>query len=258
MNGKTKEVEGEEVSESTDLVEKQETSLIPADITPDSMLAMAVQQGSDIESIRELLKLKREWEADEAKKAYVVAMNAFKKNPPEIFKDQHVSYTTDKGTTEYDHASLSNVVKTIGQALAKHGLSHRWDMDTLEGGVIKVTCVITHKDGHSESVPMQGGADKSGGKNEIQAKGSTITYFQRYTLLAATGLATAGQDDDGRGSEPVEYITEEQVADLTSLMDEVKADKAAFLRYANVTALCYIKAEDYMKAQTALEAKRGQ
>jgi len=215
MNDKTKVIEGE-VEKSTDLVEKQETQLIAADITPDSMLNMAVKQGADIESIRELLKLKREWEADEAKKAYVAAMNKFKANPPAIFKDKTVSYND----TSYTHASLANIVKTIGQALAEHNLSHRWDMETLDKGTIKVTCVITHELGHSESVPLEAGADNSGGKNNIQAKGSTITYLQRYTLLAATGLSTFDMDDDGATSElPAE--DQSQVNDLPSYPQEM-------------------------------------
>jgi len=173
MNDKSEVIEGT-VEESTEnkkalQVPRETTQMAP--ITPTTMLNMAVKQGADIESIRELMALKREWEADEAKKAYVVAMNAFKKNPPEIFKDRHVSYTTDKGTTEYTHASLANIVKTNGQALAKHGLSHRWDMETLEGGIMVVPCVLTHKLGQSESVPMQAGADQLRRKKQYPGQG---------------------------------------------------------------------------------------
>jgi hypothetical protein len=44
-----------------------------------------------------------------------------------------------------------------------------------------------------------GCADATGNKNPVQQIGSTVTYLQRYTLLAATGLATSDSDDDGRG-----------------------------------------------------------
>ncbi|MNL48938.1 ERF superfamily protein [compost metagenome] len=47
---------------------------------------------------------------------------------------------------------------------------------------------------------MQAMPDNSGKKNAIQQVASTITYLQRYTLLAATGVATKGQDDDARGA----------------------------------------------------------
>ena len=239
------------------IVAQPEMKQVSADITPMGMLKMAVEQGADIDKLEKLMALQEKWEANEARKSYVVAMNAFKADPPEIFKDKHVLFETKKGITEYDHASLANVVKSIGQSLAKYDLSHRWDIDTLEGGQIKVTCVITHKDGHSESVPLQAGADDSGGKNNIQAKGSTITYLQRYTLLAASGLAAEGQDDDGAGYEPVEYITEEQAADIKALMEEVDAHHGKFCQYMKVTALCDIQAKDLNKATSALEAKRN-
>ncbi|MCF6327562.1 MAG: ERF family protein [Devosiaceae bacterium] len=226
------------------------------EITPMTMLNMAIQKGADMDQVEKLMALQERWEANEARKAYVVAMNEFKKDPPEIFKDRHVSYTTDKGTTEYDHASLSNIVKLIGLGLSKHGLSHRWDINTKEGGMLVVTCVITHELGHSENVPMEAGADASGGKNNIQAKGSTITYLQRYTLLAATGLATAGQDDDGIGAEPVEYITEKEAADMSCLIDEVGANYELFCRFMNVKALLNIKKSDHQKGISALESKR--
>lgn len=165
-------------------------------ITPMAMLQIAVEQGADLDKLTKLMDLHERYEKNEAKKAFVVAMSDFKANPPEIFKNKHVSYTTQKGKTEYDHATLDQVSIVIGVALSKHGLAHRWITEQVDGR-IKVTCVITHSMGHSESVSLQSSADDSGGKNSIQAIGSAVTYLQRYTLLAATGMAVQDQDDDG-------------------------------------------------------------
>jgi hypothetical protein len=52
-------------------------------------------------------------------------MNAFKANPPAISKNKHVHF----GQTTYDHATLDHVTDTIIQALSKHGISHRWEVD---------------------------------------------------------------------------------------------------------------------------------
>ena len=52
--------------------------------------------------------------------------------------------------------------------------------------------------GHSEETTLKAPPDTSGSKNSIQAIGSTVTYLERYTLLAATGMAAAGMDNDGR------------------------------------------------------------
>ena len=74
---------------------------------------------------------------------------------------------------------------------------HAWDV-AHEAGMISVTCTLTHSMGHSESVTMPPVApDNSGKKNSIQQVASAITYLQRYSLLAITGLAAKDQDDDG-------------------------------------------------------------
>jgi len=168
-------------------------------ITPMVMLHMAVQQGADIDKLEKLMALQERYEKNEATKAFNQAMGEFKALGITVSKDSRVSYTTDKGTTEYVHASLGNVCNVLGPAMAKYGLSYRWSTNQGEGGRIKVTCIISHRLGHSESVSLESGPDTSGGKNNIQAIGSTVQYLQRYTLLAATGTATE-YDDDGRGS----------------------------------------------------------
>jgi hypothetical protein len=94
------------------------------------------------------------------------------------------------------------VCGAVVEALGTHGFSHRWDTEQPDSGMIAVTCSITHAMGHCETTRMVAPPDNSGKKNVIQQVASTITYLQRYTLLAACGLATNEQlDDDGRGGQ---------------------------------------------------------
>ena len=165
-------------------------------VTPMMMLQTAVAKGADLEQLQKLMDLQDRWEKNEARKAYVTAITAFKQKPPDVLKKKDVSF----GTTKYKHATLDNASELIGAALSEVGISHRWNVEQLEGGIIKVTCILTHVQGHSESVSMQAMADTSGSKNSIQAIGSTTSYLQRYTLFSATGIAAKDQDDDGRGS----------------------------------------------------------
>jgi hypothetical protein len=165
--------------------------------TPDNLLAMALSRGADMEQLERLMALKERHDANEARKAYVAAMAAFKAEAVEILKRKRVTFENRDGTTtSYSHAELYDAVEAAGPALAKHGLAWRWDIKQ-DGGAIIVTCILTHALGHSESVTMQAGKDESGKKNAIQQVASTNTYLQRYTFLAITGLATKGQDDDG-------------------------------------------------------------
>jgi hypothetical protein len=61
-----------------------------------------------------------------------------------------------------------------------------------------MTCRVSHVAGHYEETKMIGEPDQSGGKNNIQAKGSTMTYLQRYTLNTLLAIATE-DDNDGAG-----------------------------------------------------------
>ena len=149
--------------------------------------------------------LQERWEKNEARKAYVAAVAAFKANPPDIYKTKLVAF----GNTRYKHALIGDVNAIIIDCLTEHGLSHRWEVDQTNG--ITVSCIITHSMGHSESTKMTAPSDTSGQKNSIQAIASTITYLQRYTLLAATGLTTKDMpDDDAMGGVKTPIKSKEQ------------------------------------------------
>lgn len=220
-----------------------------ATLNPIQLLSMAIQRGVDTEQLKALMDLQREWKAEQARDAFVAAMNAFRAEALKVIKTKQVSY----GNTSYKHATLANIVEAAAPALSRHGLSHRWET-TQDGGLVTVACIITHQFGHSERTSLSSAPDTSGAKNAIQAVGSAVTYLQRYTFMAITGLAAQDQDDDG-GS-PVECLSEKQVADLDALIEDVGANKAAFLKVCKVEALEHILAKNYGDAVKRLEAKR--
>ena len=253
MNDKAKEIEGEVVKESTELVEKQETNLVPvAEITPMTMIQTALNKGADMDQIEKLIALKERCDANDAKKAYSKAVASFKKNPPVVIKDL-INSQYGSG-----YSSISNLINTVNKGLSKHGLSIRFDYPASDDpNIIYVTCIMSHSQGHSEQVTVQGPPDDSGKKNALQQRKSTRTYLKIESFEAITGIASQDANIDDDANSVVEYITESQVADLLSLIDEVGANKQDFLKYAKVSALAYIHAVDMEKAITALEAKRG-
>lgn len=202
-------------------------------VTPMTLLQLAIQQPNvDINKMRELMELNAQWEKQEARKAYVAAMCAFKANPPDVYKTKNVSF----GTTKYKHAELDEVSSVIGMALSEHGLCHTWEVKQEESGTIIVTCVLTHQRGHSESVPMRAEPDTSGNKNKIQAIGSTVTYLERYTLLAATGMAAKDQDDDGRSV--TKKMSAEELSKWEQKIKATASEDACREMYQKVVAIC--------------------
>lgn len=225
-------------------------------VVPFQLLQIALQQGADLEKLKTLMDLQERWEANQARKAYVSAMADFKSNVPQIVKDRRVSFNTNKGPTEYDHATLGAACTAIVEGLARVRISHSWKVAQRERRV-QVICTLTHELGHSDSVQIEAGEDDSGGKNSIQAIGSAITYLERYSLFAACGLAPVSlPDDDGRraGAE-VALITEKQAADLHCKIDEVGANRAQFLRYLKVERLEDLPASRFNAAVQALNDK---
>lgn len=164
--------------------------------TPADLITLAVERGASVDQLERLFALKVQYEKHEAEKAMNEAMAAFHAEPVVILKRKHVEFASQKGLVSYNHAELSDVTDAIAPALGKHGLSFRWDVKQEQQKVV-VTCIVSHRLGHSFSVTMDGPLDDSGLKNRIQQAGSTVTYLQRYTLLAAIGKSTKGTDNDG-------------------------------------------------------------
>lgn len=199
------------------------------------MAMLAMEKGA-MDQLERLLDLQMKWDADQARKAWVAAMAAFKALPIKIIKAKLVKFETNGGgETSYRHATLADVVDAVVAGMGKHGLSHRWDVKQVDGQV-SVTCTITHSAGHSEAVTMQAAPDNSGKKNNIQQVASAVTYLQRYTLMAATGVAASDmEEDDGikGGMAQVETIDAEQAKVLRDLMDAYVTNPLAFFGWIN-------------------------
>lgn len=171
-------------------------------LTPMAMLEKAVVSGAGIDVLERLMALSERWQANQAQRAFSEALSAARGELPFIVKNNQVDFTSGKGRTQYQYEDLAGVIEQIAPALSRNGLSFRWRTDSETPGYVKVTCILSHKDGHFEENPLSGPYDVSGNKNPIQAIGSVVTYLQRYTLKAAIGIA-AGHDDDGRQGEPL-------------------------------------------------------
>lgn len=172
-------------------VEAEETSLA----TPMDMIDRALTSGAGPDTIERLLALQERWEANQARKAFDAAMANLRRDMPEIVKRREVDFTTQKGRTNYKYEDLTSVTEALSPVMADHGLSFRWRTDTAQQGVVSVTCIISHRDGHSEETTLSAGHDQSGNKNFVQAIGSTVTYLQRYTLKAAVGVSASADTD---------------------------------------------------------------
>jgi len=94
------------------------------------------------------------------------------------------------------YADLSAVIDAARPHLAKYGLSVVQITDTDEAGSITLITQLNHASGQwvrswYPVKPM---------KNDPQGLGSALTYSRRYSYSAMTGVAAAGEDDDGNAA----------------------------------------------------------
>jgi ERF superfamily len=232
----------------------------PAFATPMNMLERAVSSGAPMEMIEKLMALVERRERHEARKAFDAALAQAAAELPTIAKKKLVDFTSAKGRTRYMHEGLDDITEAVRPGLGRFGLSFRFRLNE-DAERLTVTCIIAHADGYSEENSLSAPRDDSGQKNVIQAKGSTVTYLQRYTLKASLGLAAA-IDDDGRaagGPAPAAKITPEQAAQILALCTDL-ADQATTLakikNFTKVTELTEIPASEFQRVLGWLNKKK--
>lgn len=183
-------------------VAKKTQSNIVEISNPDQFISQAIASGSGVDTLERLFGLRERWETSEARKAYFRAMQQFQSIKPTLNKSAEVSF--GQGKTAYKFCPLPEIEKALKEPLADCGLSYRFENGITET-MFSVTCIVSHVDGHSERTTMSAPADDSGNKNKIQGIGSTMTYLMRYTLIAAFGLTSADEDNDGRTNSDLPY-----------------------------------------------------
>lgn len=221
---------------------------------PMGILQSAIDRGASLEQISTLTALVERWEENAARKAFNVAFSDFKAEAVSIVKNTSVTSGPLNGQK---YANLFGVVNAITPAMSKHGLSHSWKLTKDEPAWMEVTCTIRHTLGYSESVSMGAAPDAGPGRNAIQARGSAKSYLERYTLLAATGMAAADTDNDG-----ADTLTDAQQALVKDILaSKTKDDLMATYKAAYKTACsngtvkdqpavdAYIAAKDAILAQ---------
>lgn len=120
-------------------------------------------------------------------------------------------------------AKFEDIREVVTPILAQHGFALRFHNTLMDDGRMRIVGILSHRGGHSEQDEFISPADTSGGKSDIQARGSTRSYGQRYTTIALLNIATRGEDNDGqkepppRPEPPAGY--EDWLSDLAAVAD---------------------------------------
>ena len=220
-----------------------------------SMIERAARdQTVDVSKMRELLDMRKQVIQERASEAFDVAMVEVQKEIRAIAADASNPQTKSKYAS---YLALDRVLRPI---YTKHGFA--LNFNTAEGAAsdyVRVVCDVSRQ-GHTRRFQVDMPADGKGAKGgdvmtKTHAVGAAMTYGQRYLLKMIFNIAV-GDDNDGNGQAPTGPISEAQLRQLIDLADEVGADKKKFCEYMKVAGMAEIPARDFLKAKTALEAKR--
>ena len=211
-----------------------------------SIIQQAIASGADPAYLRELLQVREQWEAGEARKLYSQAIADFQSRCPIIEKG-------DKAHNK-QYAAMDRIWRTIRPLLDETGLSIVWTVNALTDYGLHIEGEIRHKAGHavpiSYDLPMP---DKVTGQNAAQQMGSASSYAKRYATCAALGIVT-GEDDDGLAA-GTSYVTKEQADELTAILTTL-TDRdgalAAMLEFGECDSVADLPAAKFIPCRKAL------
>lgn len=216
-----------------------------------NLLHAAVQQGTPVEQLEKLVDLHERMEQREARRAFFVALAQFQESAPLVKQSETAKIATKSGGSySYTFAPLDEIVRTIAPHLIRHGLSYRWDT-AVDQKSIRVTCTVSHINGHSESSSMTLPIDNASAMSDQQKVGAAMTFGQRRSLTAALGLVTT--DSDAPPAEDPTPVSTEQADQLDDMLDATGADRVKFLRWIGCERVHLIPAARFDEAMRELK-----
>jgi ERF superfamily len=239
-----------------------------AEPAPATMLAlierMAANPAVDIGKLQALLDMQERLENRQRVAEFNAAFARLQHRLPRITKKGEIKYDANpdaktaagrKGSSTA-YARWEDIMDAILPHLYEEGFALTYDAPPGPDGRITCTATLIHRAGHSRSAsfgPMP--LDTSGGKNNLQAAGSTDSYGKRFATRDLLNLVYEGLDDDGvRGG--MVFITQADIEQIETLIAETKSDRLRFLEYMGVSELGNIQLREKERALSALMQKK--
>jgi len=187
------------------------SELVKAEEQTAPILAMvervAMNPEADMDKLERLLDMQERVLNRESEMAYNTAMSALQAELPTVYK------ASDGHNSKY--AKFEVINEAVRPYLTQHGFSISFKSN-FDSGLLEITGIISHKDGHKEQTTMVLPFDKTGSKNDVQAIGSSVSYGRRYVLCMLLNISTA--DDDNGVSAAV--TPEQTINDLLAAASE--------------------------------------
>lgn len=217
--------------------------------------------GANPEALAKLIELKDKIERRNAELQYAGALARFQQECPPVPPDAEMAHLQRVGRDgvkrAVKYATIQGLRDHMTPYLIANGFSLHFPGGSTEGEMLTASCELTHANGHSRTskftLPTR---SASPAMSPQQAYEAAYSFACRIALRSVTGVRVASDDVQAEQESDPTTITEEQVANLAALLDEVKMDRQKFLAWQGVSALSEIPARRYARAVAAVEAKR--
>lgn len=219
----------------------------------------ASDPNTDIDKMERLMAMHERITAKNAEQAFNAAMSAAQRDMGRVSADATNPQTRSKYAT---YAALDRALRPV---YTQHGFSLSFDTGEAASEWVRVVCYVSHVEGHSRTYHADMPADGLGAKGnavmtKTHAAGSAMSYGMRYLLKLIFNVAVGEDDDDGNGATaPKPKLSQEQIANIESLLTETKSDRGQFLAWIGggmCASLSDVPASQYAAAIKGLEAKR--
>jgi hypothetical protein len=234
------------------VVEKQELNVVGR--SPAELIQMVVAGKGNLEQLKGLLDLQKEWEANEARKKFASSFAVAQANITAVVKTKLNPQTHSK------YADLGDILKIAQPVYTAEGFSVIfYETDCPIPEHIRVCADVLHSAGHKETyhydVPLDGtGIKGNANMTKIHGKSSSVSYGRRYLMCMIWNIPT--QDDDGNSAgQVVELIGEKEISQIVDFLAEIGTGaEAKFLKYMGVEKIEDINKSNFAKAISALQA----
>lgn len=209
----------------------------------------------DISKMERLMEMYERIQAKNAEAAFNAAMTKAQSEMGRISAD------ATNPQTRSQYASYGKLDKILRPIYTANGFALSFDEGESEAETVLVLCAVSHIGGHSRVYRKKMPADGKGAKGgdvmtKTHASGAAMSYGMRYLLKGIFNVAIGAEDKDGNDDE-VETLSDEQIANIQALMEEVGADRGKFFTYLKISSLGDVPAANYKYVVKLLEAKRG-
>jgi hypothetical protein len=227
---------------------------------------ITLDRRADVEKLETLMQIYQLLQAKEAELAFNAAKARILKNLAsiKIVKTRSIPYEMGRDKQQagmyvpYRYAPLEEIDKHLRPLLVEENMDLSYSDEPIENGGILVRGRLKHlPSGHYEDSFMPAPRDRTGGKSDVQAVGSTNSFLRRYIACNIFNIVVVGDDDDGTGG----TVDDAQAKTILDLIEKARVGPK-FLKYMKAqsveeagsleAAVATIAARDYRKAISTL------